>query len=149
MKNVLLKSLVLSAGLVLFCSCSANKKTLAMNSPYYIIVGEGGGFTGAYTQYKIHESGLIEQFDFKEKSYSEIAKLNESVVRPFFTKVEELNLGEMEISSPGNMSQYFEINYKEIKDHHLTWAMRSDAVKPAIQALFDDCFKLCKEQTTE
>lgn len=120
-----------------------------LDSPYYIIVGEGGGFTGAYTQYKIHEDGIIDLFDFKTKTYNKISKVDNSVVAPFFTKIEELELGEIELSSPGNMSQYIEINYKEIKDHRLTWAMQANAVKPAIQSLFDDCYKLCRDRSTE
>jgi len=120
-----------------------------IDSPFYIIVGEGGGFTGAYSQYKIHENGLIELFDFKTKSYNKVSKVDESTVAPFFKKIEELDLGEMEVSAPGNMSQYIEINYKEIKDHRLTWAMKANAVKPAIQSLFDECFTLCKDQATE
>ncbi len=149
MKHVLLKSLILFAAMFLFCNCSSNKKTVMLDSPYYIIVGEGGGFTGAYTQYKIHEDGIIDLFDFKTKTYNKISKVDNSVVAPFFTKIEELELGEIELSSPGNMSQYIEINYKEIKDHRLTWAMQANAVKPAIQSLFDDCYKLCRDRSTE
>lgn len=115
-----------------------------MESNNYIIVGEGGGFTGVYIQYKIDEKGNVYRYDFKQATYIRKGRLKDNEVKPLFAKIEELDLGDIELSSPGNMSQYIEITYKEIKEHRLTWAMNASAVNPEIQSLFDSCYSLCE-----
>ena len=115
-----------------------------MDSNNYIIVGEGGGFTGAYIQYKIYENGNVDRYDFKQAVYIKKGRLKANEVKPLLSKIKALELGDIELSSPGNMSQYIEFTYNDIKDHRLTWAMKSNAVNPEIQSLFDSCYSLCE-----
>lgn len=148
MKLTILSPLMLLSALLLVVQCSSKKERQLMESNNYIIVGEGGGFTGAYIQYKIEGNGIIYQYDFMQEAYIRKGRLKDNELSPLFAKIEELDLGDIELSSPGNMSQYIEITYKDIKEHRLIWAMQSKAVNPEIQAFFDSCYSLCK-QTSE
>ncbi len=134
----------LIVGITLIVGCSMMNKTEPLDYETYVIVGEGGGFAGSYIQYKINQNGSIEQLDFNEEKYIEIAKVSTSYVDGFFNRIEELNLGELEISSPGNMSRYIEINYMDINDHKLIWAMESTSINPDVKSFFIDAFNFCK-----
>lgn len=110
------------------------------------MVGEGGGFAGSYEQYRINQDGLIEVYNFKEKNYSTVTQVKSKEVNSFFESITDLNLAEIELRSPGNMSQYMEITYENMKDHKLVWEKRKNSVSPGLQALFDASFAFCKDQ---
>ena len=146
MSSALQKFAFLLISMILISGCGLRKgseELLDMNT--YFIVGEGGGFAGTYIQYKINQNGRIEQFDFNDYIYLEIAKVSPSEVDDFFNRIEDLELGELEISSPGNMSRYIEINYMDINDHKLIWAMESSSIQPEVISFFTDSFNYCKK----
>lgn len=140
-----IKTLIFGSFLLLFLSsisCSTSKNTVPTdNGVSYFIVGEGGGFSGTYIQYKIHINGEIEEYNFRDNSYTRIAKTSAKEVAIFFQQLESLNLEELEISSPGNLSQYI-----ETKDHKLVWSKYPPSVNTSIQSLFDNSFTYCKDQ---
>lgn len=132
-----------------FSACKQNKiietpNDSKENKTGYFIVGEGGGFTGLYEQYKIKQNGDIEAYDFNTDAYTLLKKVKESDVEVFFTKIDELELAEVEVNIPGNMSQYIEINYNGIKEHIITWELGSRSVDANIQAFFKESFSFCE-----
>ena len=144
-RNNILRSFSLLILLAL-SACNSNKNTSTSQDNSYLIVGEGGGFAGTYEQYKINQDGLIEVYNFKEKNYSTLCKVKSKEVIGFFDTISSLNLGEVEMESPGNMSQYLEINYQNIHDHKLIWEKRKNSVNEELQALFDASFSFCRNQ---
>lgn len=134
---------------ITFSACKQNKIIEAPNDANenrsgYFIVGEGGGFTGLYEQYKIKQNGDIEAYDFNTEAYTLIKKVKESDVEVFFTQIEELNLAEVEVNIPGNMSQYIEINYNGIDEHIITWELGSRSIDADVQAFFKESFSFCE-----
>jgi len=132
--------------LLFISACNLRKDAEALiDSDTYFIVDEGGGFAGSYVQFRINQNGRVEQFNFKDYNYKEIAMVSPADVDGFFNKIEELELGELELSSPGNMSRYIEINYMGINDHKLIWAMESSSINPDVVAFFTESFTFCKK----
>jgi len=106
-------------------------------------VGEGGGFTGSYIQYKICSDGTISMYDFKNKEYNTIGTAVPKKLDKIFLQLDALKLDELEISSPGNMSQYITLINENKADHTLTWELNSNAIDPDIISFFHECFTYC------
>lgn len=135
--------------IVLFAISGCNSKKSAIKKHQkdaYIVVGQGGGFTGTYTQFKINGDGEIEEFDFSNESYSTISSLKPAQVYGFFQQLDSLNLGEVEMQNPGNMSQYIEFSYSDVVDHKILWPMEESSIKENIQNFFYKCYTFCKTQ---
>lgn len=146
MRSILQKFIILSIATVLISGCGLRKGSEELlDTNTYFIIGEGGGFAGTYIQFKINQNGRVEQFDFQEYNYKEIAMVSPADIDGFFNKIEDLELGELELSSPGNMSRYIEINYMGINNHKLIWAMESSSVNPDVVAFFTESFTFCKK----
>ena len=145
-KNTLVLVSALTLLLLTF-ACKA-KKIVESSVPAdsYIVIGQGGGFTGKYIQFKINGDGKIEEFNFSNESYSQIAQLKATEVSGYFDRIDSLSIGEMDVINPGNMSQYLEVNYKDIKNHKLIWPMKESAIKENIQSFYTDCYTFCSEQ---
>ena len=84
-------SIILVAALGL-CSCSSQRETTTIAEPDHFIFGSGGGFTGKYTEYKIYDSGMIDEMDFKKEAWVPYAEVDPSEVKPFFIDLNELDL---------------------------------------------------------
>lgn len=134
--------------LLLFTFACKSKKALESSVPVdsYIVVGQGGGFAGTYIQFKINGDGKIEEFNFSDESYSQIVQLKATEVSSYFAQIDSLSIGEMDVTNPGNMSQYLEVNYKDIKSHKLIWPMKESAIKENIQSFYTDCYTFCSKQ---
>lgn len=136
---------IIVLSLVLFSACQSKKELSAQDSnKSYFIVGEGGGFAGTYVQYQVQQDGVISKYDFKENKYIELKKLKAADVDHFFNEIEESKLGNIDMNSPGNMSQYLIINYMKKSEHKITWPMNSDSVKSKLQEFFDEAFDFCE-----
>lgn len=107
------------------------------------ILGEGGGFAGSYIQYKICSDGVISKYNFTDKEYHTIGTAVPKELDKIFTQLNALNLDELEISSPGNMSQYITLINENKADHTLTWELNSNSVDPDIISFFHQSFTYC------
>ena len=75
----------------------------------YFIIGEGGGFTGLYTQYKVWNSGKVELYNEEKDSFSEKGDLPSAVAKEIFEEVANLGLVEYEFYKPGNLNYRIKI----------------------------------------
>ena len=139
-------SIAVGITLLLFsqAGCKSTKTTIPNNTAIKcFIVGEGGGFAGSYIQYKICSNGVLSMYNFDSKEYHEIGTADPKKLDDIFTQLNELKLDELEISSPGNMSQYITILEDNKPDHTLTWALNSTGISPEIISFFHESFTYC------
>jgi len=88
-------------------------------------VGQGGGFTGDYSEYILAEDGKVYKYDFKydrEVFYKELGKAD---LIYFMDKIEALGLDGIDINQPGNMSYYIEIRVNNTSVNKITWGANS------------------------
>ena len=121
-------------GTALLFSCGG-KKEISSSTNDYFIFGSGGGFTGKYTEYRMHQNGLIEKMDLDNERYAELAKVNKKDLQPFFHQLHQLNLLDMEYDHPGNMTWYIEVHNEE-KRNRVRWGDYKMPPQPELDAFF-------------
>lgn len=134
---------------LVFSACKSHKPTETPKNSNedktgYFVVGEGGGFAGTYEQYRVHQEGTVEVFDFKSNTYVLLTKVNEKDLAAFFTQIDELNLTEVEMNMPGNMSQYIEIDYNGLNHYRIVWPKDGKSIRHDILSFFESSFYYCK-----
>ena len=127
-------------------SCKQSKPALQNenNQIAYFIIGTGGGFTGKYTQYKIYDSGLIEWYNFEDKTYTVYHKVKKTQVKTFFTRIESLKLKDYVFNKPGNLTDYLIVLTNNDKNNRIAWGRGSSEIKPEIIAFFKEADGLTK-----
>ncbi|MCT4622342.1 MAG: hypothetical protein N4A46_01870 [Schleiferiaceae bacterium] len=96
-----------------------------------LIIGEGGGFTGRYTFYRLSENGQVDLYNEQEEIYTEVGKLKSSFASRVFEEAEQLKLGDMEYYKPGNMNYRITIT-DEGQSNTINW---SDNQSPGQEVL--------------
>ena len=133
--------------LVLF-SCNSSRKVTSqkIESENYFIIGSGGGFTGLYTQYKIYDSGLIEIYDFENKTYHQYSAADKSQIDDFFDQIIKLDLINIDYSIPGNISDYIDVLSTDQTINHIVWANGSNDFSPEIIKFHENLMRFIKDQ---
>ena len=85
------------------------------------IIGEGGGFTGLYTLYRVSSNGKIELFDEKENTYSAHGEMPKSDAKDIFEEIESLDLVNYEFYMPGNLNYRISLT-EEGRTNAITWS---------------------------
>lgn len=81
-------------------SCNRNAQSSVMEK--YIIIGDGGGFTGVETLYTMNSKGEIRQGDVF------LGRLSKSETKQVWSNLELLKLNELKYEIPGNMYKLIE-----------------------------------------
>ena len=115
-------------------SCKSRQETgtTKKTDSTYFIIGEGGGFTGEYTQYKIEISGGIYKYDFSKNNYQRVKKANPQDVAVFFKQIEINGLADYFFNRPGNYSRYLEFIDTANNRNRIVWSMGSTEVNSKI-----------------
>jgi hypothetical protein len=117
------KNIFYSISLVLiFVGCKPSQSTTentSANKRY--AVGQGGGFTGAYTEYILEENGKVYKYDFKYDREVYIKDLEKVQLNYFLERIKELGLDGVEINQPGNMSYYIDIRIGKSSYNKIVW----------------------------
>ncbi|MFZ1790923.1 MAG: hypothetical protein WAT92_21545 [Saprospiraceae bacterium] len=115
--------------LTLFClllmNFSCNKEVITPNnySKNMIILGSGGGFTGAVSQYYLLENGLVFRSGNTDTTFTEIGKLEKDIANQLFESYLTLNLDKQHLDEPGNR-YYFMIHKAKGQEHKLQWGYK-------------------------
>ena len=120
----------------LFTACCGHKEVASTAAPDYFVLGSGGGITGQYTEYRVHNDGTIEQKNFTTQAYEHYAKVDRSEVLPLFGELEKLALQDFQFSHPGNMTQYIEV-HDGTAVNRVKWGDRNAPVRPDIESFFE------------
>lgn len=105
---------------IIIISCSS----LPQDSPRIIkkySVGQGGGFTGEYTEFSFSEDGKVYKRDFNNQRDVFFKQLNEADLKYFLDKISSLAIQTTEMNYPGNMSKYIEIREGETTLNKIVW----------------------------
>ena len=134
--NRLLKTIPFFLLACLFTACCNHKEVVSMPAADYFLFGSGGGITGKYTEFKLHNDGTIEQKNFATETYEPYAKVDQSEMLPLFGELEKLALQDFQFSHPGNMTQYIEV-HDGTSVNRVKWGDRTAPVRTEIEAFFE------------
>jgi hypothetical protein len=121
--------------LIFFLFSLTTIMTQAQDRP--IVVGTGGGITGAVTAFKITPGGEV----FKGKGlvdivYTECAGIKKSLARRLIKKVDELVKSSGGFNHPGNV--YYFIGVSEDPAARITWGDPGKSPPPDVQETYTE-----------
>lgn len=97
-----------------------------------LVLGMGGGFTGAFSEYYLLENGQLFRSGSSDTTFSQIGKLAIEETEQLFSTYDILRFDELHLDEPGN--RYFYIKRKSgSKESKLLWGHKElDNNAPAI-----------------
>lgn len=110
--------------------------------------GNGGGFTGAVTEYVLLENGQVFVRETLEGAYQPLGKTNKSQAKAVYQSWENKDLTNKEFQHPGNM-YYFVTMVSDGEEHRLTWGSHNHPAGDEIKAFYKECSDLVKELKIE
>ncbi|MGQ9752611.1 MAG: hypothetical protein ACUVRE_08275 [Thermoanaerobaculaceae bacterium] len=115
---------------------------------FTLVLGQGGGFTGAQEGYRINFQGKVERWHRlpgKPASYQEIGTLSQEQLRELTAALEALDLANLPAGAPGNFSSFLEITISQ-STHSTVWSggyqEAPKSLRPLLQLLLGWIAKL-------
>ena len=108
-------------------------------------IGQGGGFTGVYTEFILSENGKVHKYDFnydREVYFKEISKVD---LNYFLEQIEELSLEGIEMNQPGNMTYYIDVRIGKTSINKITWGSYNYNPDEELVKLHKELFDNLKE----
>ena len=137
--------LILIALTLFSCKQKQAINNTANENASYFIIGQGGGFSGQYEQFKISSTGIIERFDANSQEYLGLRSLDKKEVKPLFDEIKQLGLYEYELDQRGNMTSYILLPAeKNQAENNIYWPMGEAEVDQGLQSFFDKAWAICK-----
>ena len=107
--------------IILGCKTSEEVKSTVIPSGKRYAIGQGGGFTGDYSEFILGEDGKVFKYDFKydrEVFYKSISKAD---LIYFMEKLNALSLDGIEMNQPGNISYYIDVREGRSSVNKIVW----------------------------
>lgn len=130
--------------IIVFNACASLPEAAPFIKRY--CVGQGGGFTGDYTEFSFSDDGKVYKRDFvydRDVYYKDLAPAD---LEYFVNQITELGLEYEEINQPGNISKYIEIREKESSKNKITWGAPNFNPPEPIEKLFKELYKKLSER---
>lgn len=131
-------NLILFFTMLLFIlSCKSNKQVLETTADMnYIIFGNGGGFAGSLTQYKLFENGKIEKQDGHNVPFISHSTIDKNLCDQIFNSVSTLSLDKKQIHDPGNLYHFITVKNEDMM-MNFKWGGMNDAPDPAVKNYYN------------
>ena len=130
MKNLIILLSISTILIVGLNSCNKQKAMTTTQPERSLILGSGGGFTGAYIIYKIYNTGKIEIQNDDSKSFDYLKSIPADSAAYCFSALDELNIENYGFNHPHNMTYFIEIgsgkDANEIKWGDINHPIRKD-----------------------
>ena len=116
-------------------SCKVIEKVEPPITPNFFIMGSGGGVSGTYTTYKIHNNGRIEQWDALVESYDYFKQIPLDSASACLKALDALDILHYSFDAPGNMTYFIEVH--EGEDINLIkWGEPENPISKDIEEFF-------------
>lgn len=120
-------------------SCSS----LPQDSPRIVkkyAVGQGGGFTGEYSEFSFSDDGKVYKRDFNNQRDVFYKELSQADLKYFLDKFSTLAIQTTEMNYPGNMSKYIEIREGETTINKIVWGANNYNPPQNINDLYKELY---------
>ena len=132
-------------GIVVFAFASCGSSGAFTPDAYeseYISIGNGGGFTGAVTQYYLLKDGSIHKLLTPGDSTEYLGKIEKEIAQQQFASFEKFKFSDLRIDDPGNLYYFL---YHNKNDNHIVWGGNNTEVPPSLKIFHTNLLKLIKE----
>lgn len=128
-------------------SCKSQHYTKENLPDVQLIFGDGGGFTGATTEFMLLENGQLFKKYSLDQSTTEVGKIKKKEAKELFAEAEAMQFETMDINHPGNM--YYFLGLKtETDEHRCTWGAQDYEVSDTLQQFRQKLLHLAQKLTT-
>lgn len=114
---------------------------------FQVVIGNGGGFTGLYTGYRIDSNGAVRRwsgFSGKVDSLRAIGKLSGKEMARLKASVKAIDFMSIPTGEPGNITSFVEARIDSVS-HRAAWAGMYEDAPPALQPLVQDLLNIAKK----
>jgi hypothetical protein len=126
----------------IIAACKSKEKMKRDISAVQITIGQGGGFTGFYTDYIIYGTGKVERYTTRDNKTAEVKPVPVDSVKAWVARMDEIHFNNIELDQPGNMSFYLQLQEPK-SSHKVKWG---NATPPAdLSNLYDRINKAVSE----
>lgn len=115
--------------LLLFTGVSGCKKNTGFEEVKF---GEGGGFTGAVTEYKMSANGDVFIKDAESNTYKKIKTIAKDKIKEFGDAIHKIPNAAYIINKPGNIYYFLETSLGKI-----TWGASDLTIPTEVQTAYD------------
>ena len=127
--------------LLLLFSCK--KYTTENMPPEQLHFGEGGGITGATTEYCLLGNGQVFEKKHFAQPYQPYGTVKKKAIRQFQADLTDLNFDQLKLQEPGD--KYYFIQWdRPGKSHKITWGHPDQPVPAAVERLYEELKNLVK-----
>lgn len=118
-----MRGLIFSSLLLILFSCKTAEEVKSTTPPQgkRYAIGQGGGFTGEYTEFILSENGKVHKYDFRYDREVFFKDLNKVDLNYFMEQIEILSLEGIELNEPGNMTYYLDVRIGKTSINKITW----------------------------
>jgi len=121
--------------LTLFVSCSTTGKVTNDTVSKHLIFGNGGGFTGIYTSYKIQEDGSVFAL-LPDSTFKPVKKLKKKEARSLFEQADKIKITQPVFNHPGNMTWFIKYRVNGAETVYI-WGDSNVSVPTEIKDLYN------------
>jgi len=145
MKFILLVATVGVICLLFACKSKEKYATLAESTATEnsISFGNYGGFSGAKTSYTILRNGQFFYQAPRASSTREIKEVKGKTVKQLFSNISALGIDKMELSDPGNMTNFLSYNVDGV-NKKLEWGGMNEEVPQNLKLLYSNLMQIAK-----
>lgn len=109
-----------------------------------IIIGSGGGVTGAVTTYKLFEDGSLFENSSLNTALAQKKMSSIKGIKEIQNQFDALNIDSIKLNEPGNM--YFFVGYeKDGKTHRCTWGLNDVMVPQNLKTFYENLMSTISE----
>ena len=101
----------------------------------YLVIGDGGGYTGLETSFYITNRGEVFKHSGRDTVYQKMPKINQKVVKQAMGSIDQLGLIDYQFQNPGNVYKFLSMNI-DGKSNKVVWGDNQQTVSPAIANIY-------------
>ncbi len=133
---------------LLFLQCALNsscqKYTIDNMPDNQIHFGEGGGITGAITEYCLLKNGQLFDKQHFTEDFKSFKKVKKRKAKKIFKASDKMDIEKIELNNPGD--KYYFIAYEtKNNNHRITWGGSKGDASPELLALYKSLKALTKD----
>jgi len=101
----------------------------------YLVIGDGGGYTGLETSHFFTVGGDVFKHYGRDTTYQKILKIKQQIVKQAIGSIEQLDLMDYEFQNPGNVYKFLSMNING-RSNKVVWGSSEEKVNPAIANIY-------------
>lgn len=101
----------------------------------YLVIGNGGGYTGIETSFYITTNGDVFRHSGRDTIFQKMPRINQKIVKQAIGSIDQLNLIDYQFQNPGNVYKFLSMNI-EGKSNKVVWGDNQQEVSPAIANIY-------------